>query len=41
MRIAMSLPGAITYTTQDSLNEKLRALTIDGKAVGQSGYPLN
>jgi hypothetical protein len=41
VRIAMSLPGAISYTTADALNDKLRALTIDGKAVGQSGYPLN
>jgi hypothetical protein len=41
VRIAMSLPGAITYTTPDNLNDKLRAVTIDGKAVGQSGYPLN
>jgi hypothetical protein len=41
VRIAMSLPGAISYTTADGLNDKLRALTIDGKAVGQAGYPLN
>lgn len=41
VRIAMSLPGAITYTTADAVTEKLRALTIDGKAPGQSGYPLN
>jgi len=41
VRIAMSLPGAITYTTADALTEKLRALTIDGKAAGQAGYPLN
>jgi hypothetical protein len=41
VRIAMSLPGAITYTTADNLNEKLRAVTIDGKAAGQPGYPLN
>lgn len=41
VRIAMSLPGAMTYATADALNDKLRALTIDGKAAGQSGYPLN
>lgn len=41
VRIAMSLPGAITYTTVDSVTEKLRALTVDGKAAGQSGYPLD
>jgi hypothetical protein len=41
VRIAASLPGAMTYTTTDNLTEKLRALTIDGKSVGQSGYPLN
>lgn len=41
VRIAMSLPGAITYATADAVNDKLRALTIDGKAAGQAGYPLN
>jgi hypothetical protein len=41
VRIAMSLPGAISYATADALNDKLRALTIDGKALGQTGYPLN
>lgn len=41
VRIAMSLPGAITYTTPDNLTDKLRAVTIDGKAAGASGYPLN
>jgi len=41
VRIVMSVPGAITYTTADRLTEKLRAVTVDGKAAGQSGYPLN
>ena len=41
VRIAMSLPGAITYAAPESLNDKLRALKIDGKALGQPGYPLN
>lgn len=41
VRIAMSLPGAITYAAPEALNDKLRALKIDGKAFGQPGYPLN
>ncbi len=41
VRIAMSLPGAITYAAPESVNDKLRALKIDGKAPGQPGYPLN
>jgi hypothetical protein len=40
LRLVMSLPGAISYVTSDLLNEKVRALTIDGKAAGQPGYPL-
>jgi hypothetical protein len=41
VRIAMSLPGAITYASPEVVNDKLRALKIDGKAVGQPGYPLD
>lgn len=41
IRIAMSLPGAITYAAPEAVNDKLRALKIDGKTVGQAGYPLD
>lgn len=40
VRIVMSLPGAISYVTQDMVNDKVHALTIDGKAAGQPGYLL-
>jgi hypothetical protein len=40
LRVVMSLPGAISYVTPDMLNEKVRALTIDGKSHDQAGYIL-
>ncbi len=40
VRIVMSLPGAISYVTQDMVNDKVHVLTIDGKAAGQPGYVL-
>ncbi len=40
VRIVMSLPGAISYVTQDMVNDKVRALPIDGKTPGQPGYLL-
>lgn len=41
LRVVMSLPGAISYVTPDMLNEKVRALTIDGKSHDQAGYILS
>jgi hypothetical protein len=41
LRIAMSLPGAITYVTADQVNEKVRVLTIDGRKPGSTKYLLN
>ena len=41
IRVVASLPGAITYGTSDLVNKQVRALTIDGKAAGQPGYPLD
>lgn len=38
LRIVTSLPGAISYVTPGMLNDKVRALTIDGKSPGQPGY---
>jgi hypothetical protein len=40
LRVAASLPGAITYIEQEMLVAKVRALTIDGIAANQPGYPL-
>jgi hypothetical protein len=40
LRLTMSLPGAITYVPPELVNPKVRALTIDGKAAGERGYPL-
>lgn len=40
VRIAASLPGAITYVTTDLLNAKVRALTIDGKEQHDPRYAL-
>lgn len=40
IRVVASLPGAITYGTSELVNDQLRAVTIDGKAAGQPGYPL-
>jgi hypothetical protein len=41
VRIAGSLPGAVTYTTQELLGASVRALTVGGKAAGAAGYPLS
>jgi hypothetical protein len=40
LRVVMSLPGAISYISADQLNEKVRALTIDGKTAESPGYLL-
>jgi len=40
LRIAASLPGAITYVYPESLNATVKALTIDGKASTEGGYLL-
>jgi hypothetical protein len=40
LRVVMSVPGAISYVTPAMLNEKVRALTIDGKSHDQAGYVL-
>jgi hypothetical protein len=40
LRVVMSVPGAISYVTPAMLNEKVRALTIDGKSHDQPGYVL-
>jgi hypothetical protein len=40
LRFVMSMPGGITYLASDQLNDKVRALTIDGKAAGAPGYLL-
>ena len=40
VRLVMALPGAIAYVTADLLNDKVRALTIEGKAAGAVGYLL-
>jgi hypothetical protein len=39
-RVVAKLPGAISYVSAGSLMPGVRALTIDGQAAGQSGYPL-
>lgn len=36
----MSLAGAISYVHSDQLNDKVRALTIDGQSPGAPGYLL-
>jgi hypothetical protein len=38
VRVAMSLVGVITYVMSDELNDRVRALTIDGKKPGEPGY---
>jgi hypothetical protein len=40
VRVAGSLPGAITYIAPEMLNQNVRALTIDGKSASQPDYPL-
>jgi hypothetical protein len=40
VRLAMSLNGAISYAYTDQLNDKVRALTIDGKAPAAADYLL-
>jgi hypothetical protein len=39
-RVVAKLPGAISYVSAGSLIPGVRALTIDGRSVGQPGYPL-
>jgi len=41
VRITASLPGAITYCTQELVNASVKVLTVGGKAPGASGYPLS
>ena len=40
IRVAATLPGAITYGSKDMLNPKVKILTVDGKLPGTAGYPL-
>ena len=40
LRVVASLPGAITYLSPRLLNASVRALAIEGKTLGQSGYLL-
>jgi hypothetical protein len=40
LRLVMSLVGAVSYVYADQLNDKVRALTIDGKTSAASGYLL-
>jgi hypothetical protein len=40
LRVVMSLPGAISYVPPELVNDKVRALTIDGRAAGQPDYLL-
>lgn len=40
LRIAASLPGAITYIAPELLNGTVKALTIDGKDLKSGGYLL-
>lgn len=41
VRITASVPGALTYATQDMVNATVRVVTVGGKAPGTAGYPLN
>lgn len=40
IRIAASLPNAITYASPELVNASVKVLTVGGKAPGQPGYPL-
>jgi hypothetical protein len=40
VRVAASLPGAVTYATKAMLNPKLKVLSVEGKHASQPGYPL-
>jgi ABC-type phosphate transport system substrate-binding protein len=40
LRIVMSLTGAISYVEADQLNDKVRALTVDGVAADSANYLL-
>ncbi|HET8934507.1 MAG TPA: hypothetical protein VFN67_13755 [Polyangiales bacterium] len=40
IRVVMSLPGAISYVHTDQLNDKIRALTIDGHGIDSPDYLL-
>jgi len=39
-RVVAKLPGAISYVHAGTIMPGVRALTIDGRSVGQAGYPL-
>ncbi|MDB4988724.1 MAG: hypothetical protein JWN04_3902 [Myxococcaceae bacterium] len=41
VRVAASLPGAITYALLEQLSPSVKVLTIDGKAPTSAGYPLS
>jgi len=41
VRIAASLPGAITYALLEQVNASVKVLTVDGKAHSAAGYPLS
>ena len=40
VRVVATLIGAVTYGSRTMLTPKVRALKVDGKAVGQPGYAL-
>jgi hypothetical protein len=40
LRVAASLPGAITYSLPELFNASVSALTVDGKAATHPQYPL-
>ena len=40
VRVVAAIPTAVTYARQSLLNPKVKTLTIDGKAAGESGYAL-
>ena len=41
LRIAASLPGAITYVYPETVTPAVKVLSIDGKVGGSAGYLLN
>jgi len=40
LRVAASLPGAITYSAPELLNASVRALAVDGRSATHQEYPL-
>jgi hypothetical protein len=40
VRVVAAVPAAITYARQGLLNNKVKALTIDGKGANEPGYAL-